>query len=757
MTEEIRNPAKLPTDLNPVEEKFVRCLAEGIPRIVGNGELPKEGIASGDNANVVRSEVVRFFAYGGNEENPVLGPLICLRGAWISGDLNLMYVSIPYVLLFHNCHFDAVVGMAHTKCAEFSLNGSRLTQRLFADGLTTKGDVNLCAGFSAEDEVRLLNANIGGNFNCVGGKFHNPKKGRALSADKATVKGDVNLCEGFSAKGEVWLMGANIGGDLSCNGGKFNNPGGKALVADRLTTKGGVFLRMISAKGEVRLPGASIGGDLDCDDGKFHNPKGDALSAGMSMVEGDVNLRDGFSAEGTVRMSGASIGGDFGCVGGKFHNPDGDALHADAFKVKGGVHLQDGFSASGDVRLLNANISGDLSCTCGTFHNPGKNALFADKSTVKGDVNLIDGFSAEGEVRLVGMNIGGNLNCMGGKFNNPKGNALNIDSGNISRNLLWWKTTCKGNVLLTYAEANVLADDPNSWKSCMVDLEGFTYNRFFGPVDAPSRINWLSKRPGKMEFSLLPYEQAAKVLFGMGHSVEAWDILREKRRLEREHSENSWLQRVGGWMIDTLTDFVYRPLRTVKWTAGIVLMGAILFGVAGSQGKIAPHQPAILSSGEYQDALDAGMLPMEAVLEEYPEYPEFNFLAFSLDVFIPLFSLHQESFWAPASSDDGDFWKSPFLLALSCVVLAIVMFLAWLFKGSALAVIGAGILWGPVFVLLATVAAHFLFDAESALWFVDWRWLTVWYWIEIIAGWLLSSLLLLSVTGLLRPRIGSGD
>ena len=144
-------------------------------------------------------------------------------------------------------------------------------------------------------------------------------------------------------------------------------------------------------------------------------------------------------------------------------------------------------------------------------------------------------------------------------------------------------------------------------------------------------------------------------------------------------------------------------------------------------------------------------------MEEFPEYPEFNFLAFSLDVFIPLFSLHQESFWAPASGDNGDFWKSPFLLALSFVVLAIVMFLAWLFKGSALAVIGSGILWGPVFVLLATVAAHFLFDAGSALWFVDWRWLTVWYWIEIMAGWLLSSLLLLSVTGLLRPRIGGGD
>ena len=41
-------------------------------------------------------------------------------------------------------------------------------------------------------------------------------------------------------------------------------------------------------------------------------------------------------------------------------------------------------------------------------------------------------------------------------------------------------------------------------------------------------------------------------------------------------------------------------------------------------------------------------------------------------------------------------------------------------------------------------------------WFSDWRWLTLWYWIEIAAGWVLTSLLLLSITGLLRPRQASG-
>ena len=729
---EIRNPAKLPTNLNPTEKKFVRCLAAGEFCIVGSGELPKKGIESGEGANLVRSEVIRFFAHGGNEENPVLGPLICLRGAWVSGGLNLMHVSIPYALLFHNCHFDAVVGMAHTKCTALYLNGSRLMQGLFADGLTTKGDVNLCAGFSAEDGVQLLNANIGGNLNC--------------------------------------------------GGGKFNNSGGKALVADRLTTKGSVFLRMISAKGEVRLLGASIGGDLDCDDGKFHNPKRDALSASKSIVEGDVYLRKGFSVEGTVRMSGASIGGDFDCVGGKFHNPDGDALHADAFKVKGCVYLQDGFSASGDVRLLNANIGGDLSCTWGTFHNPGKNALSADKSTVKGDVNLIYGFSAEGEVRLIGVNIGGNLNCVEGKFNNPKGSALNIDSGNIGGNLLWWKTTCKGSVILTYAKANVLSDDANSWESCKVDLEGFTYNRFFGPVDAPFRIHWLSKRPDKVPFSPLPYEQTAKVLRAAGKDIDVWDIEREKRELQRteRHPSNSFKisrwGRLWGRAIDALTDFIYRPWKTLGWAIVIVCASALLFNFADKHGRIVPHQPLVLANMDYQTEVfprcvefqcPSKRRPTTVVRRLFPDYPQFSPLAFSLDVFIPFFSLHQELFWAPASGDGNTFWMLLFPPMLFMIFLGVVMFFAWLFrhwrrsrKGgvfTASAAVGMAVVSLEIAIAAATGIAHILYGAESVLWLVGGQRLTIWYWLEIGAGWILTSLFLLSITGLLRPRQSSGE
>ena len=85
--------------LLPAEREFARCLAEGIFCTVGNGELPKEEIKSGDNANVVRGEVVRFFAYGGDsDKRSIRGAVIALRGAWILGELNLLHANIPYAL-----------------------------------------------------------------------------------------------------------------------------------------------------------------------------------------------------------------------------------------------------------------------------------------------------------------------------------------------------------------------------------------------------------------------------------------------------------------------------------------------------------------------------------------------------------------------------------------------------------------------------------------------------------------------------------
>ena len=775
MAQPVLNPVdlRLLSPLLPAEREFARCLAEGKPCIVGDGKLPATPIESGNesegNANVVRGEVVRFFAYGGDsDKRSIRGAVITLRGAWILGALDLLHANIPYALNLNCCRFVGPVVMLHAGCGALYLKGSHLAKGLAADGITTKGGVNLRDGFSAEGEVRLLGANVGGSLFCGGGRFNNPK-GNALIADRLTTQGDVNLgdgfsaegevrllganvggglsCgggrfhnlegyalnadgittkrvvnlrDGFSAEGEVRLLGANVGGDLSCAGGSFHNPKGKALIADRVTVKGGVFLSSgFSAEGEVRLPGANVGGGLFCEGGRFHNLEGRALNADGIKTKGGVNLREGFFAEGEVRLPGANVGGNLSCKGGRFYNPKGRALIADGVTVKGGVFLSSGlsaegkvrlFSAEGEVRLLGANVGGHLSCEGGEFHNPKGKALSADGITTEGHVNLHDNFSAEGEVRLLGANIGGRLSCEGGRFHNLEGCALNVESAIINGGFIWREISGGGRVELGYAKIGVFADDADSCKPFEVVLDGFTYDQIVGPTDAKSRIEWLAKRPGWKSFSPLPYEQAAKVLRSMGKDIDAWDIEREKRRLEREerNSKNAlkvplW-RRLWGRGIDALTDFVYRPWKTLGAAVLVVVAGACLFNFANDNGRMVPHQPVVLANAEYREATNSPCAefkcppekrPTELVKRLFPDYPEFNALVYSADVFIPFFALHQEPYWYPKSREmDG-----------------------WFFR-----------------------------------WFMPF-----WYWLEIGAGWVLTSLFLLSITGLLRPRQSSGE
>ena len=556
MTGEIRNPAKLPPDLYPAEKECVRCLAEGQPCIVGNGELPKEGIESGDGANVVRGEVIRFFAYGGDEENPVLGPAIHLQGAWICGEnppLDLTHADIRYVLRFFDCHFVGRVGMIGLKCPALYMSGSRLAKGFQAAELRTDGPVYLRDGFVANEKVDLSRAHIGGDLSCAGGKF-NGQGEQALMANLATVKGAMFMHNGFSAEGEVRLVGARIAGDFDCMGGRFNNLGDKALSADEMAVGGTVFLNKgFSAKGHVNLLRTRIDGDLDCTNGIFCNPKEPAFTVSGATVGGNMFLCGGFSADGLVNILGANVGGNLDCAGGCFYNAGQYALNAERVETGGHVflnkHVSGGdqpFSAHGRVRFANADIGRNFNCKGGQFSHLGEgSAIAAAGLWTRGAVFLSEGFTVQGNVALNAARIEGNFVCK----------KCGLAEGVID---------------LSSTKVSAVDDDCDSWKKFEFILDGFTYENFYGesPRSSKRRLYWLSKRPNTISFSPLPYEQAAKALRAMGKGIDAWDIEKEKRRLERAVRKDKndfeipiW-RRWWGRTIDVLTDFVYRPWKT---------------------------------------------------------------------------------------------------------------------------------------------------------------------------------------------------
>ena len=177
---------------------------------------------------------------------------------------------------------------------------------------------------------------------------------------------------GFTAQGEVRLPGARIGGRLYFDGAKLSNPGGRAFVASRLTVGQDMFCRNhggpeheqpFVAEGAVVLPGAHIGGHLDCTGAQLRNDSGPALYADSLQVDQAMFLRDGFTAtgsgdDGAVRLAGAHIGGHLDCTGANLRNDSGPALDAYSLQVGQGMHLLGGFTATGSSGFGAVNLTG---------------------------------------------------------------------------------------------------------------------------------------------------------------------------------------------------------------------------------------------------------------------------------------------------------------------------------------------------------------------------------------------------------------
>ena len=422
-------------------------------------------------------------------------------------------------------------------------------------------------------------------------------------------------------------------------------------------------------------------------------------------------------------------------------------LSVDHLTAKGDVNLSENFFSEGGVRLMSASIGGNLNCSGGKFHTSNGDALFAYRLKAQGGVYLCRGFSAEGGVSLNG-NIGGDLDCVGGKFYNPGEYALNAEGSNISGGLFWRDITCTGDVNLAYAKADTLMDGPDSWKSCKVNLDGFIYDQFFDPVGAQFRIDWLDKRPDGILFSPQPYERVAKILFGMGRASDARKILLEKERKSTMHGQWEWWHRPLRWLWDICAGYGYNLLRTTFWSLAFIAIGTGIFGYADFHHRIVPAQVVVQADSDYGYAVKSyGTQPTNVVPEFFPGYAEFTPLAYSLDVFIPFFILQQESAWFPDSGDTDDVWKPSIMLVIAILALVLFAGLAEWIERRCESLRERAFAFAGMLGMIFTICCGF-----SNWLFYDWWWLTVWYWLEIGAGWVLTSLFLLSITGLLRPR-----
>jgi hypothetical protein len=201
------------SDLTPAERAL--CAAAAAARLLDcrarrRGEdNPAQGRAW-DEDRQIRAQLLHQLLTGNGYLDQTFGPPVAvrLRGAQITGRLNLGGLTLRCPLELDACFLGGRLDLAKAKAPDVSLRGSYIGQSLSARRLQLEHTLNL-EGLHCHGPVKLAGAHIGGQLDCEGARFTNPN-GTALHLAYASVPEAV-LMRPAGLEGAIDLTAARVG------------------------------------------------------------------------------------------------------------------------------------------------------------------------------------------------------------------------------------------------------------------------------------------------------------------------------------------------------------------------------------------------------------------------------------------------------------------------------------------------------------------------------------------------------------------
>ncbi|MGP3990930.1 membrane-associated oxidoreductase [Streptomyces sp. 3N207] len=281
------------------------------------------------------------------------------------------------------------------------------------------------------------------------------------------------------------------------------------------------------------------------------------------------------------------------------HATVGEDLRATRLTVHGRARLE-GVTVAGLVRLDDARLL-----------QPGGTALHAETLTVGTDLHAMR-LHAEGRVNLRGVTVPGQLNFGYARLSNPGGVALRASSCTAGEFWLREVPPIEGDVNLRRARVDMLYAEPGVWPGG-VRFDGLSYTTLAPALPAPERLEVLTRDgDGYVPFA---YEQLTAAYRHIGDDAAARAVQLAKHR--RHRTTLPLYGRLWGHLQDVTVGYGFRPMRAAGWLAGLLLLGALAYGL---------HPPR----------------PLKA-----EEAPDFNAFAYALDLLLPIIDFGQEKAYAP--------------------------------------------------------------------------------------------------------------
>jgi hypothetical protein len=388
---------------------------------------------------------------------------VWLRGAAVTGALDLAGLDVPFPLRFEGCSFTAPVTVAGAQLAELALTGCDEVPGLLANGVRVRRDLDLSrshvagalstsASTSKLSAIWLCESEIGGRLLCVDTVIDGGGD-RSIQADRLHVTGNVRLLHQFTARGEVRLIGARIGGSLDLTGASIESAGtGLALDLGEAVIEASVFLiddpsgRRPLIRGRIDMGQARIGGQFLVRNASLEaragapvgsaysrsRVGGTALSAPRLSVGAELTLDGTCQVTGGIDLSMSELGSVSVGPGCSLQAPGRTALDLTNTELLSTFTVGEKAPVQGTVRLSGARIHGNLRLRGAVLSAPEGNSLLAAQGvSVDGEAELQNLRATGGDLEFRAAALGSFVDATGAKLHNPGGYTLNLVQANV--------------------------------------------------------------------------------------------------------------------------------------------------------------------------------------------------------------------------------------------------------------------------------------------------------------------------------------
>lgn len=264
-------------DLSEAEIRLLEECSSGSRLVLGDGTRPSVS----EPSVTIRASFIRALLLDQVDGAYLIEKGLRLKGAWISGTLDLQGVECRHDLALTNTVLEATPNLLSARMRGLFLNGS-LVPGFSADGASFDGSVYLRNGFVSTSEISLPGVKIKGDLQICDAELSGA--GRA-SVFAASLRVDGNIFLGdypfdeidseLRADGALIFLSANIGQDFYCRN-------------CALTAHTAILGKAVSLEGE---------------EGRHHS----AFSLARATVGGVLYMKHNQIAGGSVNLSDARV------------------------------------------------------------------------------------------------------------------------------------------------------------------------------------------------------------------------------------------------------------------------------------------------------------------------------------------------------------------------------------------------------------------------------------------------------------------